>query len=101
MYFTDKELLLFTRGKNETRRSKSTRHEDKKRRIKKYIDQAQVHITKQQTNLQQCHVSSENVRRQHIKDLLEYIFSLEEMKPKRYETVHIDTDIVISVSLCI
>ena len=59
------------------------RHEEKKRRIKTYIEEVQLRMAQKQNNLQQLNDSTGNIRRQHIKDLLEYIFPLEEIKPKR------------------
>ena len=79
----EKEILRTSREKNETRRSKAMTHEEKKRRIKAYIEEVQLRMAQKQNNLQQLNDSTGNIRRQHIKDLLEYIFPLEEIKPKR------------------
>ncbi len=70
------------RERSEARRAKSAKHDDKKRRICKYIDQAQTYLTQRHGVLQDRLEALSAVRRRHMSDLLQYIYTMEEIKPK-------------------
>ncbi len=80
---TDKVCVASLKEKSESRRIKAGRHAEKKRRICKYIDQIQCTTTKYSKELCGYQENIHTFRQQHIRDLLHYIFSLEEVEPKR------------------
>ena len=80
---TDRENLLHLRERNENRRGKTVRHEEKKCRIRRYIEQVQQRTHHQQEMLDKCFEELGDIRRQHVNNLVDYIFTIEEIKPKR------------------
>lgn len=69
--------------KNKNRTGKSLRHQEKKKRIKNYIEQVNRNIGTQEIELHTCLTNLCDYRKLHISDLIQYIFCLDEIKPKR------------------
>ena len=73
------------REENHGRKVKSGRHEEKLAYIHEYVGKTIAYIDRQQSVLEKCHWELGNSRKDHIKDLLSYIFPIRETQPRRWE----------------
>lgn len=70
------------RKENHVRYAKEKRHKEKKRRIIEYIDKVTDTIKMKQEKLESRHTELMELRQNHIKDLITYIFPVSEVKNK-------------------